>query len=143
MYASARTISNHDDIIDSRDVIARIEELEDDRAIVSEDQLAAEMAGKEPTTTLAEWDEDNGAELKALRALAEEAEGYAADWRHGEALIRDSYFQTYAQELAEDIGAINREASWPNTCIDWEEAAEQLQQDYTSVDFDGVTYWIR
>lgn len=49
----------------------------------------------------------------------------------------------HAQELADDIGAIDRNATWPCNCIDWDEAAEQLQQDYTEVDFDGVTYWVR
>ncbi len=34
-------------------------------------------------------------------------------------------------------------AQWPYTCIDWDEAARQLQMDYASVDYDGVTYWIR
>jgi hypothetical protein len=83
-------------------------------------------------------------ERAALVALAEEAEGYASDWADGAAvLIRDSYFETYAQELADDIGAINSDASWPNDCIDWERAARELQMDYTAVDFDGVTYWIR
>ena len=62
---------------------------------------------------------------------------------HGETLIRDTYFEDYARELAEDIGAINRDASWPNNCIDWEEAASQLQQDYFSVEYGDVIYWIR
>lgn len=114
-------ISNTDDIIDSRDVIARIGELE----------------------ALAARDEDEEAELTALLALQEEAEPYAADWRHGETLIRDSYFRTYAEELANDIGAINSDQSWPNNCIDWERAARELQVDYTAVDFNGVTYWVR
>lgn len=87
------------------------------------------------------WDELNE-ELTALLKLQEEAEPYAADWTYGETLIRDSYFKQYAEELADDIGAIDRNATWPLSCIDWDEAARQLQQDYTSVDFDGVTYWI-
>ena len=32
---------------------------------------------------------------------------------------------------------------WPLYCIDWEYAARELKHDYTSVDFDGVTYWVR
>ena len=32
---------------------------------------------------------------------------------------------------------------WPNTCIDWDQAAGELKMDYSAVDFDGVTYWIR
>ena len=35
------------------------------------------------------------------------------------------------------------ESLWPYSCIDWEQAAEELQQDYMSVEFDGVTYWMR
>ena len=53
-------------------------------------------------------------------------------------LIRDSYFVTYAQGFAEDIGAIPSEWTWPTTCIDWERAARELQMDYTSVQFNGV-----
>lgn len=87
-------------------------------------------------------DEDDAEELKTLRALASEAEGYG-DWSHGEALIRDDYFEEYAQQFADDIGAINSDASWPNNCIDWERAARELQMDYTSVDYGGVTYWMR
>lgn len=30
-----------------------------------------------------------------------------------------------------------------NNYIDWKRAAEALQSDYTSVEFDGVTYWVR
>jgi hypothetical protein len=29
------------------------------------------------------------------------------------------------------------------SCIDWDQAARELQVDYFDVDFDGVTYWIR
>lgn len=163
--------SNMDDIIDSRDVIARIEELENDRenapiqtaCIHCGQDIEGTEADDEwrdrgnntecpndsgeshaaPEGTRGELPEDEAAELAALKALADEASGYAADWHHGETLIRDSYFQTYAQELADDIGAVNADAGWPNNCIDWERAARDLQMDYSSVEFDGVTYWIR
>lgn len=124
-------IHNGLDIIDSRDVIARLDELAEQRQNLID----------YPDTT-SPLEEDELAELVALEKLADEANG-SPDWPHGETLIRDSYFETYAQELAEDIGAINKNASWPNNCIDWEEAAELLKQDYSTVDYDGVTYWIR
>jgi antirestriction protein len=148
MTSTAREISNNDDVIDSRDVIARIEELEAEIAQLTEmrERALTEMLSQEEQDELRdlfETVEDNADELAALRELAEEASGYAADWLYGETLIRDSYFVTYAQELAEDIGAINPDAAWPATCIDWEQAARELQIDYTSVEFDGVTYWIR
>lgn len=145
------------DIIDSRDVIARIEELESERAEAEELIPDLDDAGRhvdiatdieechEVALRLIEWDsdDDTGGELARLQALAAEAEGYAADWHHGEALIADHYFEEYAQDLAEDIGAIDRNASWPLQHIDWKAAAEALQQDYTSVEYGGTTYWIR
>ena len=117
----AKQIDNMADVIDSRDVIERIEELQE------QDKR----------------DSDEQAELDALVKLADQASHYAADWEHGETLICDSYFEEYAQELAEDCGMVPADIKWPCNCIDWEQAARELQQDYTSVDFDGVTYWIR
>lgn len=115
------TVDNTEDILDSRDIIERIEELEND-----EDR-----------------DECDNLELEQLRKLAEEGENYASDWKYGATLIRDSYFENYAQELAEDCGMIPRDLAWPCSCIDWEQAARELKMDYTSIDFDGVEYWVR
>lgn len=141
----SRDLSNGDDVIDSRDVIARLEELQDERNALVDDLNAAEGDAEAGVhaTALAAWDEENGAELAALGKLNDEAEGYASDWHHGETLIRDSYFEDYAQQLAEDIGALENCNNWPATCIDWKRAARELQMDYTAVDFDGVTYWVR
>jgi hypothetical protein len=114
------------DIFDSRDVIARIDWL----ASFDEDGDDA-------------LDDDEREELVKLRAFAEEAEGCAEDWQYGAAFIRDDYFTTFAQTFAEDIGAIESDARWPATCIDWDAAAVELRYDYTPVEFDGVTYWAR
>lgn len=124
----AGPVDNTQDVLDSRDIIDRIVELQ-----TAKDN-AAELGE--------EFDDDDNTELDVLNALAAEASDYAADWEHGETLIRDSYFERYAQELADDIGAL-KPTQWPYTCIDWANAALELQQDYTSVDFDGVTYWVR
>lgn len=129
-------VNNYQDIIDSRDVIARIDELVEER-----DSYIEDNEGETP-----DWVEhypDEAEELTALEELASEAEGYAPDWHHGETLIRDSYFVEYAEQLADDIGAVNSEAGWPNSHIDWDAAADDLKQDYTAVDFAGETYWIR
>jgi hypothetical protein len=119
------------DIIDVRDIIARIEELEQEQP---DDDAARDWTGAQ--------------ELADLIALMSELEGMGGDeqWQgdwYPVTLIRDSYFQTYAQELAEDIGAVKADAQWPHTCIDWEQAARELRYDYSSVDIDGVTYWTR
>lgn len=148
------TISNTDDVIDSRDVIARIEELETERERwVAEDTLSRpcardQLSPRTEIVTLASadaWAEefsDEAKELAALKALAEEGETYAPDWESGEALIRDDHFQRYAEEMVSDIGDLPKEI--PHyIVIDWEATAKNIQQDYTSIDFDGVTYWVR
>jgi len=90
-----------------------------------------------------DWDEDTLAEWRSLYKLDQEGRDATSEWLDGEALIRDSYFEDYARELAQDIGAIGKGEVWPLTCIDWEHAARELQHDYTTVDFDGVEYWVR
>lgn len=89
------------------------------------------------------WDEDTAEEFRVLTEFADEASGYAEDWLHGAGLIRESYFETYARDFAEDIGAVKRDMKWPCNHIDWEAAAEELAQDYTTVTWDGVDYLVR
>jgi antirestriction protein len=149
----ANRVNNYADVLDSRDIIERISELEgelqDCHDTLVSDATASVGISEIVTADLEEWlrEECDGGnpdaiELKALRELQNEAEG-SPDWRHGETLIRDSYFEDYARELAEDCGMLKDNESWPYTCIDWEKAARELQYDYSAVDFDGVTYWIR
>lgn len=109
-----------DDIIDSRDIEARIEELEGD------DDLG----------------DDERDELAALVALRNQVERVTREWRYGVALVNDAYFEDYAMTLAYETGAIGRKASWPYTCIDWSAAADELRQDYACVTFCGVEYWV-
>lgn len=126
----ATDITTADDIIDSRDVIARIDEINDeleDAREEQDDRLIAELVS----------------ELRPLEELADEASDYAADWHHGEQLIHEDYFVTYMQELARDCGMISGEEGWPLNHIDWEAAAEEAKVDYTEVDFAGTTYYIR
>ena len=107
-----------EDIIDSRDVIDRLIDLRDDPDLDIE-------------------------EYNALRELDREGEQNSEDWEYGATLIHERYFKEYAQELADDIGAIPADQSWPCNCIDWDEAAEQLKQDYTEVQFGEETYYVR
>ena len=143
------SIESSEDNIDSRDVIARIEELEDDRIQLCDALEELEAADTKNATAvkaaqeaLDEWDEScDGLELLALSELAKQCED-VSDWKWGVTLIRDNAFKEYAWELAEDISGIDMN-QWPANCIDWDEAVCELQQDYTSVDFEGVTYWVR
>ncbi len=58
-------------------------------------------------------------------------------------MIPEDEFEDYARELAEDIGAISKDTQWPATCIDWEQAANELRHDYSEVEVNGVTYLYR
>ena len=110
------------DMFDSRDAEARIVEL---------------TASKEDDE-LAEWEEE---ELMTLTELKENVD--SEEWDDGIGFIADSYFEQYAREFASDIGAIDDDARWPATYIDWERAADALKDDYSSVEVYGTTYWYR
>ena len=119
----ADPISNTQDIIDSRDILERIKELES-----LEDEI----------------EEEDKEELTKLKALIEELRDSGGDSpEDGITLIHEDYFEDYAQELAEDIGAIGKDNQWPLHCIDWDRAANELKVDYSEVEFDGQTYYYR
>lgn len=132
-------ISNTDKVIDIRDVIARVEDLREQRDAHDEPHGDGDWALAYP---------DCAGELTSLEALLEECKGnggdeqWEGDW-YPVTLIHDDYFVDHAQELADDIGAATHNAVWPYTCIDWDKAADELQMDYTSVEFAGQTYWTR
>lgn len=42
--------------------------------------------------------------------------------------------EDFARQLADDIGAVNSNAIWPNNCIDWEQAGRELMYDYSEED---------
>jgi hypothetical protein len=121
----------HDGITDSRAIEERIAELASAEADPDENR---------PDTL----DDDERDELAELRAFRDEAEPYCPDWNYGETIIRESAFEDYAQELAEDCGMIPAGNAWPLTCIDWTEAADQLKQDYTTTtDANGTDWYYR
>ena len=74
-----REISEGDKVIDSRDVIKRIEELEDERAA----STSTEGTPEEIEHSLTEWDEgEEGEELARLNKLADQGEE-SPDWPMG------------------------------------------------------------
>ena len=141
-------------IIDTRDLQKRLEELESEledlqEAVASieeelsettdEDVDAVHEAHSDALSALGEWEDENQEELEELRQLADEI----PEWRHGETLINDDYFVEYAQDLAEDVCGMDRDQPWPYCYIDWDAAAEALQMDYSSCEYQGETYWFR
>jgi hypothetical protein len=159
-----RSIDNSEDIIDSRDIIERIEELEAEREDLADHVEECEAANEYHNSEgeadapeerdlitarddLTAWDNENGDELKTLKALADQCD-HVSDWVHGEQLIREDYFTKYIEDLIDDCYEMPKEmnsGNWPyrHMTMDYEAAAEEAKCDYEEVDFDGVTYFIR
>ena len=125
------------DVIDVRDVIARVEELREERE--ASEIPANEYGG--PNDTWA----DERVELATLESLLSDMKGYGGDeqWKgdwYPTTLINDSYFKTSMDELVEDCCDIPRDLpSYLTITIDY----KALQSDYTAVEFNGDTYWYR
>ena len=48
----------------------------------------------------------------------------------------------FAQQVADDIGALEDDVAWPHDCIDWERATRELMYDYGSEPVSGgVAIW--
>lgn len=116
MKRPSEEITGGEDILDPRDIAERLKYLTRER-----DRL-------------------EGSQLEEIDALQE-----VVDEGIDDTLVHEDYFREYAEELAVDIGAIDRSQRdhWPYTCIDWEQAAEELKQDYSVIDIRGGTYYYR
>ena len=109
------------------EALEAIEELDD---AATPDVVEALLALKDST-----WP-DMHEELVELRVFKDEV-------GDSEQFILDENFKDYARDLAKEAGLVDESASWPYTCIDWAAAAEELKQDYTSVEMQGNTVWYR
>jgi hypothetical protein len=98
------------------------------------------------------WVNDK-AELVALEGLLEDIKGYGGDhqwegdWYPGYLIARD-HFVAYIEELIDDCYEMPKEmksGAWPwrHVSIDYEAAAKEAEQDYTSIDFDGREFLYR
>mgnify|MGYP006892914985 FL=1 len=134
------TVDLSADVIDVRDIIARVLELRGER-----DEYNDEMGSPDAWDGVPDGEPEELALLEDIRAgLA----GYGGDEkfegdRYPAQLIADSYFQEYAQNLAEDCGMVDTNARWPMSCIDWEQAALELQMDYNYIQIHDSSYWYR
>lgn len=140
-----KEVNNQIQFIDSRDFIARIEELEAELQDVFGEIGNAE--GFEDWLKLTTVEREQADELILLRKVQAEAES-SPDWIHGEQLIREDAFTDYIEQLIDDCYEMPKDldsGKWPycHMKIDYEAAAEEAKQDYQEVDFDGVTYLIR
>ena len=163
--SAADRIAPGEDIIDSRDIIERIEELQADidardamfddieewKALDEDDRpdsYAGDLAQmKRDYQDCKDTCQDNADEYAQLMTLADEA-SRAADWEHGEQLIHEDYFTDYIKDLVDDCYEMPKDfdsGAWPwrHMKMDWEAATDEAKQDYFTVEYDGHTYYIR
>ena len=139
-------------IIDTRDLNKRLNELEDEREDLEDAVTEARIEAKDcdpdedeeyddnvtgAIEALEEWDEEYKEELDELCAMRDEI----PEWQRGETLIAEEDFAEYAEELADDLYEV--EQHWPFNHIDWDAAADELKSDYSSIDYQGTTYLYR
>lgn len=113
-------LSPYDDAINSRDVIARLAELDDE-------------------VEAGELDEDDE-DFVDLLDFNEQGEAAFSDWLSGITLISENHFEEYARQYFEETNPADL-GQWPYNCIDWGDAAEELQVDYTPIEYSGETFW--
>ena len=99
------------------------------------DLQEAETALEAAEAALSEWNEEYAAPLAELKTVLKEFEGY------GDTGINESYWEEYADDqIREAIEGHSQ--SWPFSCIDWEEARQELQSDYSAVEWEGTTFYV-
>ena len=86
---------------------------------------------------------DERDEIEQLTDLIDQLEG-GEDWEQGVDLIAEDDFENHAQEKASDDHNASADLDdWPYSCIDWSDAASELQYDYVEGSVDAGTWWIR
>ena len=166
-----------DTTIDSRDIISRYEELQDEYISLFEAVEAAEedlnefilettgplsFKVKEDESSLANLKDevqdakenlqdfvtsDDMGEFEQLKEIVKQGED-SPDWSYGETLIHETYFTQYIKEVIDDCYEMPKDLNsgvwpWNHVEMDWDAAAEEAKQDYTTIEADGETYYIK
>lgn len=123
-------IDNTADELNSDDIVARLEELE------------------EVLTEYGELTDELMDELIALRDLAADGDRATEDWNYGVTLIHEDYLTDYIVDFLQEIYEIPDTTEWsPFKYIDWEAAAEDCLSDYTPIELSlggySTTYYVR
>ena len=153
-----------DTVIDSRDIIARHDELMDEYTFLIDtlkdlelelsqlvkvngdpsDINKLESACAVASEELNDYDEE---ELKILQEVVDECDG-RSDWSRGEQLIHESYFVNYIKNQIEECYEVPKELTsgkwpWSHMTIDYESAAEEALADYYEITVEGEIYYIQ
>ncbi len=160
----------NEEIINSKDIIARHEELtsESENLQFNIDDLLdeiREIKGGNISThdlyrleklnelletakeELINFDSEHKEELINLEEAIEGGEN-SPDWIRGESLISEDYFEDYIRDKINETYEMPAEfesGKWPwcHMMMDWESAAEDAKGDYNEIEISGNTFYIR
>jgi hypothetical protein len=140
------------DIIDTRDLIAERDELKE--TILGEynvyfDENLGSFDDIEFSTDYEEGDDPKDIftrdwidELNAIREIDDLESEIGRDFEYGCTLIPEDEFEDYCVEFLKEIGYIPKDfPSW--IVVDYTATADNMEQDYTEVEFRGETYLFR
>lgn len=84
-------------------------------------------------------------ELTQLCAFQAECERACSDWNHGDSAIHESAFLEHITQLIDDCYEIKKSSEWPyrHMTMDYSAAAEEAKADYTTIELDGETFYVR
>ena len=84
-------------------------------------------------------------EIKEILELKKEVSSYGGDsWEHGIIFISEYEWKYYCENFAEEVGYIDNLDNNPlQHCIDWDQWADNMSMDYSSVEFRGQSYYYR
>lgn len=136
------------DILDTRDLAEKREELKQQ---ILEDFLENFPQYEEMTESyedirfeeeeLENWFDDWYKEKEEIEEI-DQIERECSEFKHGEALINQTDFTFYCEELCEDIGYISKDLPhWIE--IDWYATADNMKADYSECEYCGETYLYR
>lgn len=139
------------DILDTRNLNKRMEELQDLQNFLEEIEEEWQTAINEDENeeiideiknrlgnARDDFSENEAKELAELEEISQEID----EWSNGVTLINEDYWIEYVQEMLADCGDIPRDLP-RYIVIDWKSTAENIQYDYSCVEYQGERYYWR
>ena len=139
MYLDTRDLQEQIDNLESEieDLNEYLEDLDKDLGMCgSEIEI---LSTKHEIYKFQEQLQDLRDELQPLLDL--KAEGIP-EWDDGATLIPESDWEEYVEDLVKDCGYIPNDLPWW-IVIDWAATSDNVAADYSTVDYDGDTYYYR
>lgn len=128
------------DYIDTRD-LAEIREGLRNELEESYKELVDSVKQEDLEEAYKEWAEDNENDLERIEQI-DQIESEVSEFELGETLIPECEFENYVEDMVKDCGYLDKDIpSWIE--IDWEKTADNLRCGYSTVEYDGDTYYYR